>query len=444
MHELKNVSRRTFLASSLAAGVWGGLPASQSSASLLRSANEQLRIGVIGVGWRPDIKRQGRGMALAKQAVSLCDVVMLCDVDQVALQHTNQTVCKGKAETTGDYHEMLARPDIDAVLIASPDHWHTKMAADAMRAGKAVYCEKPATHHVTEGTRLLEIEKETGKTLLVGTQQRTEYQQMFARVALMMRQGRLGELQSIEIGLDPGNTGGPFPVTEPPPELDYESWLGPAPKTPYIKERTHWTFRWWHEYAGGKMSDWGAHHVDIALWGMNLNPLNKMTVRGTGQFQTEYQDGLPLQSDLYNMPSTFEVHCELENGVSLVLNSGRNGITLNGSEGRVFVNRGKLEGEPVDRLKDDPISRNAIQELYGGDVPASHMHHFLDCVRTGRKPISDLQSHQQTMVVCHLANLSMRLKRPLQWDGHSQSIVNDDQATSLLSRKARPGYGLDD
>lgn len=443
--KLHSPTRRQFLEStaattSLAAIAW---PGSQTIAEP-RAANERLRVGLIGCGWLPDIKRQGRGMALGRQVTPLADLVAICDVDRIALDFGNQRLTSGKAALHEDYRDMLEQEDLDAVIIASPDHWHAKMSIDAMRAGLDVYCEKPATLTIAEGRQMAEVARETKRILQVGTQQRTENNQRFAKAVAMVRAGRIGRLQQIHIGLDAGNVGGPFETSAPPKHFNWDLWLGPAPECDYLRERTHWTFRWWFEYAGGKLTDWGAHHVDIAHWAMNLpDGTGPTRIAGNGEFQMPYKDGYAVRDDMYNTPSTFAVRCDFPDDVQMTLDSGRNGITFTGSEGRFFVNRNTLEGKPVDDLKNNPLPADSLEQLYGGQPPKSHMQNFLDCVRTRRQPVSDIGSHHAAITTCHLANLALRLQRPLQWNAAEERFVDDAQADTFLARPARAGYEIE-
>lgn len=444
-------TRRGFLKSSagvsLASAIFLG---AEPAASAERSANERLQLGLIGAGWRPDIKRVGRGNAIGRQAAAIADVVAIAEVDSIAMDYAVEKVSQGRAKRYVDYRELLERDDIDAVLIASPDHWHHKMSIDAMRAGKDVYCEKPATVTIAEGRQMAGVVKETGRVLQVGTQQRTEIDHRFAKAIALIRDGRIGKVHTIRIGVDEGLKGGPFEKTSPPSTFNYDLWLGPAPEADYIKERTHWTFRWWFEYAGGKLTDWGAHHVDIAQWAIDQLHTGPTHVEGTGTFLQDLKNGYATRDDTYNTPVTFEVTCRFDNvpihgTVNMVLHSGENGILFEGEKGRFFVNRGKLTGKPVEELKYNPLPENAIESLYqavpfGGPPPASHVQHFVDCVKARATPISDMESHQRTITTCHLANLALRLGRPLNWDPQTERFPNDEEANTFLGREARAGF----
>ncbi|WP_339612518.1 Gfo/Idh/MocA family oxidoreductase [uncultured Rubinisphaera sp.] len=428
-------------AGALAAACTYGLRADEKPASK-RSALEQPRIALLGAGWRPDIKRNGRGIAIGKQAVQHAEMGIVCDVDSDAVAYACQTICQGDSQISDDYRKALESDDIDAVIIATPDHWHAKMSIEAMLAGKDVYCEKPATVTINEGRLMADVVKKTGRILQVGTQQRTESDHRFATAVALVQEGRIGKLQRIVIGVDPGNIGGPFQTSSPPPELNWNIWQGPAAEHDYIRERTHWTFRWWYEYAGGKLTDWGAHHVDIAQWAIGQLDSGPSRVRGQGVFHVPYENGYPTRTDTFNTPSTFDVQCQFPDDITMVINSGENGILFEGTEGRFFVNRGKLTGLPVERLKKDPLPKDYLERIYDGPPPDSHMANFFDCIKTRKQPVSDMASHQRTITTCHLANLTLRLGRELQWNPETETFINDSEADRFITRKARPGFEI--
>lgn len=424
-----------------------------ASAQSAKSANDRLQFGLIGAGWRPDIKRNGRGIAIGRQAAKLGDVVAICEVDTVAAEYAAEKVSNGQATAYHDYQELLQRDDIDAVLIATPDHWHAKMSIDAMHAGKDVYCEKPATVTVNEGRWMADAVQQTNRVLQIGTQQRTEIQERFAKAIALVRSGRLGNVHTIRIGVDEGLAGGPFEKISPPNQLDWDRWQGPAAARDYIPERTHWTFRWWVEYAGGKLTDWGAHHVDIAQWAIQQLDSGPTSVSGTGKFLQPFENGHPTRDDVYSTPTTFEVTCRFEDvpthgKVDIVLHSGENGILFIGDRGRIFVNRGKLTGRPAEELPTNPLPDGSVDSLYqelpfGGVRPTSHMQHFVDCVKSRKTPISDIESHQRTITTCHLANLALRLGRELRWNPETERIVGDEHANTFLERPYREGFEID-
>jgi predicted dehydrogenase len=259
----------------------------------------------------------------------------------------------------------------------------------------------------------------------------------------MVRAGRIGKLRKVTCTEGPNPRGGPFPERPVPGHLNWDLWLGPAPKTPYIEQRCHYTFRWWYEYAGGKVTDWGAHDLDIAQWAIDQYP-TEVIARGD----------LPTIPDGYNVSANFNGVVRYPNGVELeVRDRGRSGVLFEGDAGRIFVNRGTLDGAPVDQLKENPFPRDRFQ-LYDNDnldrpervgkldAIVNHMGNFFDCVRTRRQPISDCESQHRSATTCHLVNLSIRLGRPLRWDADKEEIVGDTEANTRLSREQRRGYEI--
>lgn len=440
-------SRRVFMAQATSSLVASTVAYGQGPGQ--PSKNDRPAVALIGAGWQPETRRQGRGLAIGRNVIPHADLVAVCDVDTVALGFAHDHLAKHAGvrpqaiQTTGDYREILARDDIDAVLIATPDHWHTKIAVEAMRAGKDVYCEKPATVTIGEGKLLREVASKTGRVIQVGTQQRSEYDDRFVKAIAMIRAGRLGTIRKVKIGLEPGWKGGDFPAQEPPSTLDWDRWLGPAPMADYRSQRTHRTFRWWYEYAGGQLCDWGAHHVDIAQWAIGQHERGPTKIEATSVLNQPLNKGMPTRQDSYNTPIEFAVTCRFDNDVEFLIDASRNGITFEGSEGRIFVNRGKLEGVPVNQLKENPLANDAVTEVRGGRSTKTHMQDFVDCMGTRNQPISDIATHHRTLSTCHLANIAVRLGRPINWDWQTETIVGDEVASSLMDRTYRDGYQIE-
>jgi len=427
-------SRRQFIQCAAAVAATGGIPSVHTSATRAesRSALERPGIGAIGMKYQ--------GSVITHKAKAHGNVVALADVDSLILGKAKAEF-GGKAGTFEDYREMLERDDVDVVMIGSPDHWHTKMAVDALRAGKDVYVEKPLTLTIDEGKLLVEVAKQTGRVLQVGSWQRSD--SCFRLAVELVRQGRLGKLQRVDVVLDKHPTGGPFQAPPVPKHLNWNSWQGQTPDVPYIPERCHYTFRWWLEYSGGKMTDWGAHHLDIAQWAIDSLPVE---VEGRAKF--------PTVEDGYNVPIDYGATYKYENGVVMtVSDTGRNGILLTGSKGRIFVNRGSISGKPVDELATNPLPREKFQvyshdnlkrpERSGKlDAIVNHMGNFFDCVATRKLPISDVESQHRSVSTCHIGNISMRLGRKLKWDPVREQFVGDKEADGMLKREQRKGFEI--
>ncbi len=420
------LSRRRFLhgaaGSTLVPYFWSAARAQTES------KNDRPIAGAIGMG--------GRAGGINRQAGEFCDFAAVCDVDRNRAQRS-LGLTGGKGQAYGDYRKLLDRPDIDAVIIATPDHWHAKIAIDALRAGKDVYCEKPLTLTIDEGKKICQVVKETGRVFQVGTQQRSEWNLYFLMAIALIREGRIGKIQRVEVNLHKGPGGGPFQTAQPPAQLDWERWLGQAPLIDYIPQRCHGTFRWWYEYSGGMLTDWGAHHVDIAQWGLGMDDTSPTSIDASGT--------LPDIPNGFNTATEFHITCICPNDVEMIIRSTQGesvGVLFEGDQGRIFANRGRVSGKPVEQLAENPLPEDAVVKVYGGRQPGNHMRNFFECVRERAQPISDVFSHHRALTTCHLANISLRLGRKLEWDPVREQIVGDDEANTWLSRPQRAGYEI--
>jgi predicted dehydrogenase len=447
------LSRRGFLRQTVATGavLAGGTGVARHR--VFASVLERPIFATIGL--------RNQGWAITSKSFKFADFAALADVDAKVLgEHVEKVAAaQKKPNAFKDYRRILDRADIDAVMIATPDHWHAKIAIEAMQAGKDVYCEKPLTLTVDEGKQIEQAVEATGRVFQVGTMQRTESDQRFLRAIALIRDGRIGTVTKITCGIG-GMTGSPsIPEASVPEGLDWDFWLGPAPEVPYralpelrtgygggvpLYSNAHYSFRNWHEYSGGKLTDWGAHHVDIACWALGEQANTPQVITPVEyELPVAYKDGQPLVHDRYNAATKFTISCTMPNGVELLIKSeGDNGILFEGTDGRFFVNRGKLTGAPVEELDQKPLSEGAVEAVYGGPVSENHTANFIDAMRSRQQPISDVWSHNRMLEICHLANISMRLGRPLTWNGATREIVDDPQANAFLSRESRRGYEI--
>ncbi len=420
-------NRRRFLQTSAAAAAGLSVPywftGKLALAAENQSKNDRPRVGCIGTG--------DRWNGLHKGVLPHGDIVAVCDVDRKHAE-SGKEKSGGKADIYEDYRKLLDRKDIDVVTIVTPDHWHSRIAIAAMKAGKDVYCEKPLTLTIEEGKLICKVAKETNRVFQVGTQQRTEMGQRFLTAIAMIRDGRIGKVKKVTCSIGTGPTGGPFPVMPVPPELNWEMWLGQAPLVDYTEKRCHYEFRWWYEYSGGKMTDWGAHHVDIATWAIGADKSGPTSVEGTAK--------IPTAANSYNTATEFSITCKYPDDVEIVIqDSGENGLVFEGEKGSFFVGRGDLTGQAVDELKEHPLPAGAIEKLYGGK-PTSHMANFFQCVKSRKQPISEVFTHHRSITTCHLANIAIRLGRKINWDPVAEQIVGDSEAQSWQSRPQRKGY----
>lgn len=462
-HRVTQSSRRNFIKTSVGAGLCAAtaptllphLYAQQTPAS------DRLGVACIGVG--------GRGSGIGGQAADLGNLIACCDVHRKNAENFAkvQKERKGRdCKVYTDYRELLEKENgVDVVTIGTPDHWHVKIAIEAMKAGKHVYCEKPLTLTIGEGQVVQEAVKKYGKIFQVGTQQRSEFDHRFLKAVAIARSGRLGDnLQAISsVGKaasrasDKDKPFGPF-KTEPKPDyLDYDLWLGPAPLVDFCPERIGWNFRWWFEYSGGQVTDWGVHHTDIAFWALAGKDGQAVEARGSGEFMgTSREQSLNFllgklpQSDMpnaWNVAYSFDVDIKLSTGNTIKVVSGENELIISGERGRLRVNRGSLTGKPVEEVDKDPQAKQQIEELmaeiYGGELPKGHMQNFFDAVRTGKQPVANVAEHVRSVNATHLANIALLTGRTVKFDPQSQTFPGDAEANALISRQPRAGYAID-
>lgn len=451
----KSANRRDFLKRSAAAAAAVSVPywftGQQAHAYNYQSANERPVIGCIGTG--------DRWKAVGPSAMKFGDVAAVCDVDaeharqgkERVKQDQDKNGVKREVDVYEDYRKILDRKDIDVVTIVTPDHWHSKIAIEAIKAGKDVYCEKPLTLTIDEGKQIVKALKASDRVFQVGTQQRSEMNLQFLTAVALIRAGRLGKIQRVSCAIGGAPTSKELPTVETPKELNWNMWLGQAPLVPYVsgpkkqqgypESRCHYEFRWWYEYSGGKMTDWGAHHVDIAQWGIEQDNTGPISIEGTAKHPVPLKDGHPTEDNRYNAATEFLVKAQFANGVEMTIRHDTdNGILFEGTEGRIFVSRGKLSGKPVEDLKDNPLPGDALTKLYKGKKPGNHMGNFFECIKSREQPISDVYTHHRSMTTCHLANIAIRLGRKLTWDPVKEEIVGDAAANAWLKREARKGY----
>lgn len=450
MIEGMNSNRRTFLKYATAGVGAIAAPLWWRRAYGNELTNDRLTIGAIGTSvYNHAItgngNQPGRGMTIALQAASLGDLVAVADVNLAHARFLQSRLAVPIA-ICQDYRRLLDRNDIDAITIGTPDHWHVKIAIDALHAGKHVFCEKPLTLTIDEGKQLLNVVEETGKVFQVGTQQRSELDKRFLKAVAIARSGRLGDKLHALVGVGPGESKGPFENEAPPTELDWDMWLGQAQIVPYCKQRCDFNFRWWSEYAGGQITDWGAHHMDITMWALGLENTGPVTIEGKAT--------LPQIPNGFNNAVEFDCMLTFADGQTCRLTSGTNEIVIGGDKGRIRVNRGGLTGKPIEELTppdEDSINDEIVKLCHGYDPTGedgtnekagSHMQNFFECVRSGRKTISDPWTHHRAISACHLANIAMKLNRKVEFDPATEEIIGDAEASAMLRRDQRPQYSI--
>jgi predicted dehydrogenase len=475
-----NLSRRGFMNRSLGALAAAGLPAwyaeelhasqqKTDAANQPTGANGKLQMGVIGVGPNP---RRSNALYGAAKKFKHVAFTRVCDVDGRHVDHAVGQYKKDGYQVTGhkDFRELTRAKDIDALIIAVPDHWHALIAIDALKNGKDVYCEKPLTLTIKEATTLMKVVKDTGKVLQTGSQQRTEMGGMFRLAAEVCRSGRLGKIKTIECRIGSNPTSGPIKAVEPPKELDWDMWLGPTAKVPYRvdggKTNCHYEFRWWYEYSGGKMTDWGAHHLDIAQWCLGKDGSGPVGVEVVAA-EKPYDKG-----DGYNCHPNFKLRYTYDTGTEVYamsgggvgtgttvkglvtakgesrqkkgggavpeLSGGENGLLILGENGTLFVGRSFIVASDA-KILAEPIKDDV--KLYPSR-PTDHMGNFLDCVKTRQTPICDVTVGGGSVIVCHLGVAALMTGKKLGWDPKAH-VFNDPEANKLLDRERRSPWKLE-
>lgn len=429
------VSRRSFLGgairTTLAAGAGIGVPAIVPGRALgqegLAQASERIRVGIIGCG---SLGRGGHHLGRLLRTPDV-EVTALCDVDSnhrgEALSTTHKAYGNEQCKAYPDFRELLDRKDLDAVVIVTPDHWHAIPAILACQAGKDVYCEKPLSLTIQEGRAMVEAARKYNRVFQTGSQQRSD--RRFRLACQCVRNGRIGELKTIEARIGGGPVGPEEPASEPPPHLDWNFWLGPTPWVPYQKSRCHYTFRWIYDYSGGKMTDWGAHHNDIAQWAMGADDSGPVSFEGRGTFPDR---------GIFDTAVRFEVNATYANGVVLrTVSDGENGVLFTGSKGWIFVSRGRIEASE-EAILADPFSDRDVNL----EESADHHRNWLDCIKSRKRPICDVEVGHRSATVCHLENIAIRCGRKITWDPKSERIVGDTEAARYVARPMRAPWKL--
>jgi len=450
--------RRGILKSSM---IWAGALALGRSgrASGFEAANDRPRVAAVGTGSR--WCQQATGLkgpyGTAPFFQKMTDNVAVCDADESRRKRAAELIKDwgGKSpQVVLDYRAIIDRDEIDIVHITTPDHWHAKIAIEAMKAGKDVYCEKPMTLTIEEGRQMCAAARQTGRVVQIGTQQRSDMN--FLKALALIRDGRIGSLKKATCRVGRGDTSPELPVAKPPAGLDWNLWLGPTPLVDFRYKagdhgetkswsRCHYEFRWWYEYSGGKLTDWGAHHVDIATWAMGKTDTGPLEVNPIKiEHPVPFKDGYPTDPSRYNTATSFVIQATYADGTELeIRDNGENGILFQGTEGEIFVSRGTLRGKAVKELESQPLPEGAIEKVYKDRPVVDHIRNFLDCVVARREPISDVWSHHRALTTCHLAGIAARLGRKIHWDPGRETIIGDSQAQALVSRERRKGFEIE-
>ena len=475
---MKNTNRRQFIkqAAAASAGIWTAYTFTAETAKAQPAKNDRPNVGVIGLG--------GMGSTDAGFAAEYGDIVAICDLNPQKIDAARINLggkLKADVGTYTDYRKLLERNDIDVIVQATTDHWHTRINIDALRSGRDVYGEKPFSLTIEEGKLLRKVVKESGRVFQLGTQQRSAHQfydggvhpRPFQEAVELVRNGRVGKLKQVWVAIPyVSMRGGPFPEEPIPDGLNWDMYCGQSPRRAYTPRRYH-PFRGWFDYCGSMAADWGNHHMDIAHWGMNVEDTGPISVEARGLWPNE--DNV----NSFNVPDRFFSRLQYANGVEVIFfvslsvretygfpvdppietpkekldwmfgigdnvpdeirNYDRNGVMFIGDKGRIFVNRANVYGRAAEELAENPLPANAWRVR----PSEKHMQNFFDCVKSRETPVAPAEIGHRSLTPCQLAVISMRLGgRKLQWNPESEQIVGDPEAKAMQSREQRVPYTI--
>ncbi len=442
------LSRREFVG---AIGATAAASTLLGSSARAASAAETVRLGIIGAG--------SRGNQLLDLFLPHKDAefAYVCDVDDKHSHDTAEKINKAHGKmpkTCRDYREILDDKSIDGVVIATPDHWHALPTIHACQAGKDVYCEKPVAHNVIEGQMMLKAARKYDRVVAIGTQQRSS--ENFQKAVETVQSGKLGKIFWVQTwnfeNISPVGMGR-YPDTAPPENIDYDRWLGPAPKRAYNPNRCHLLFRWFFDYAGGMMSDWGVHLNDIVLWALNEKGPQAVSAAGGILTTDDDRDTPDTLQVVYDFPGC-NLTYSMRKGNGLAFNGHKYGILFCGTEGSLMLDRSGHEITP-DTVElpygiklvhgDRPIRKIDLQKSSfkaKDDGGPTHVENFLECLKTRKRPTADIEIAHRSTITTHLGNIAYKLGRKLKWDPEKETFPNDRDAVALLGREPRKGYEL--
>ncbi len=423
------VSRRKFIKGVAALSAFSIVPRFVLGGNGYLATSDKINLGFIGTG------KQSIGLMKNFLSTGEAQFVGACDVyeakleyflEQLAVYYKEKETKKKRCKPYDDFRELLDRKDIDAVVIASPDHWHAVMSVKAAEAGKDIYCEKPLSLTVAEGRAMVDAARKHNRVFQTGSMQRSWHE--FRHTAELIRNGYIGDIKEIKVSVDGPPGAYDLPEQTVPAGLNWNSWLGPNEYVPFNKDLaptmtdTFWArWRYYKEFGGGGMTDWGAHMFDIVQWALDMDH--------SGPVEVNYPDG-----DMYK-----HLTYKYNNGITMTHeNFGKNnGIRFIGSTGQIDVQRKNLETTPSG-LKTKTIGKNEKRVYFS----SNHYKDFLDAIRNRTKPVCDVEIGHRTATVCTIGNIAYELKRSLKWDPVKEQFQNDNDANSLLSRKMKKEWAI--
>lgn len=443
-------SRRSFLSRSAALGVPLIVPAAALGRDSKPAPSKRITVGAIGCG------NMGMGDIRGFLNDPRAQVVAVCDVNtgspgywsgavagreparQMVEKHYAAAAKAGTykgCDTYVDFRELLARKDIDVVIVSTPDHWHAIPVIAAAKAGKDIYCQKPLSLTIAEGRAMSDAVKKYNRVFQTGSQQRSDSN--FRRACELVRNGRIGQVKTVRVGLPGGRPDyaktGDRKKPEPVPKgFEYDLWLGPAPEAAYAPARCHVNFRWIYDYSGGQVTDWGGHHPDCAQWGLGTER--------TGPIEIRNAKATFPPDELWNTATEYSFEAVYASGITMIIsNKEKMGVRWEGTEGWVTADRGRHDASNK-AILESKIGPNEIH-LYESK---NHYGNFLDCVLSRKETAAPVETAHRSITICHLGNIAMRLGRPsLKWDPEKEQIIGDAEASKMLKREYRGKWKLE-
>ncbi len=429
---MSSKTRRSFLKETAFGGAILGLsPRTHRSLFAAQPPSERVRIGMIGVG--------NQGGPKNNLKYFLKNVVSVCDLDKTYLAEASDFLQKEAGltvSTTDDYRRILDAKDIDAVVVTVPDQWHALMTIEACKSGKDVYCEKPLTLVIGEGRPMINAARKYERVVQTGSMQRSGFE--FKLAVELLQKGVLGKVQTVNVTLPSPNwiarAKSPVPDSAPPQGFDYNRWLGPAPMRPYNVNRLHYLFRFYWDYSGGQQTNFGAHHLDVAQWGLGMDESGPTTIEGSAVYNP---NGWYETPDTTNIKYTYARGVVMNCKQKMDTKGSDQGTEFVGEKGSLFVYRGGLVANPPELLKGIDMPK-----IVSSQANVSHVNNFLDCVKSRKAPAADISIGHRSATVCHLGNIAVRSGKKIQWDPKSETIVGDADASKSLSKEYRSPWKL--
>ena len=440
---MKKITRRSF--SKMSAGAAAAMAGIKGASAAIRtspvSPNDRLTVGLIGAG--------GMGMGDLRDMLRIpeVDCLALADVDTRRVEKNRSAVEKirgKKPEGYQDFRRIIERKDIDMVIVGTPDHWHALPTILACQEGKDVYCEKPLATSIAEGRVMVRAAEKYGRIVQVGTQQRSAGH--FRDAVEYVQSGKLGKIRHVRAWayIDwTGSLGNP-PNEKPPAEVDYDMWLGPATLRPFNPARFHFTFRWFWDYSGGLMTDWGAHMVDVVMWAMNEDPVGAMATGGKYGYPDDIMETPDTQQSIVEFPS-FSMTWEHMLGCGQGPWEREHGCEFHGEDGILVVDRGGWEVHPETSAigkpqyyRMTPVPRQPAST----DYHFAHVKNFVDCVKSRQQPVANVALHHKSVNACHLANIAARLRTQIKWDAKTETATGHPDVDKYVKREYRAPWKL--